>query len=143
MVKIIQFLNRCPQYHIIILTLVLLLLVGFVDYITGVELSFSILYLVPVAISTWFLNKASGIITSLVSAIVWYSLDFFASAPYSHAITPYWNAIVMLSVFLTFTFTLSAFKKRLELEDKLAKEIQQGLLPNQFSQVQGYDIFGI
>jgi sigma-B regulation protein RsbU (phosphoserine phosphatase) len=49
----------------------------------------------------------------------------------------------MLSIFLTFTFVMSALKKRLELEDKLAKDIQQGLLPNQFPKIQGFGIYGL
>jgi len=136
-------LHRRSQYQIIVFTFVLLLVVGTIDYITGVEISVSILYLVPVAISTWFLNKISGIITSIVGAIVWFSLDYLASGHYSLPIVPYWNTIVMLGIFLTLTFVLAALKKRLELEDKLAKEIQQGLLPSQFPQFQGYDIFGM
>jgi hypothetical protein len=142
-IKIIQFLNKLSQHQIITLVFVLLLIIGYLDYVTGVELSFSILYLIPVAISAWFLNKMAGIITSIMCAIVWFILDFSASLPHAHPIVPYWNAIVMLTFFLAFAMILSAFKKRLEFEDKLAKEIQQGLLPNQFPQIQGYDIFGL
>jgi phosphoserine phosphatase RsbU/P len=84
------------------------------------------------------------VIASGVGALVWCSLDFLASERhYLHPLVPYWNAVVMFSFFLAFALILSAFKNRLDLDDRLAKEIQQGLLPGQFSQLRDYDIFGL
>ncbi len=144
MVKILQILTRLSQYQIVFLACILLLIVGYLDYVTGVEVSVSIFYLIPIAMCAWFLSKWVGIIASLSSALVWCSLDFLASEKhYSHPLIPYWNALVMFSFFLVFALMLSAFKKRLELEDALAKEVQRGLFPHQFPQVHGYDIFGL
>ena len=92
------------------LGIVLMLFVGIIDYVTGTELSISIFYLLPIALVTWYVNKATGIIMSVSGVIIWHSVDFAAGHVYSHPAISYWNSLVQLSIFLTVVFILSAFK---------------------------------
>jgi hypothetical protein len=124
------------------LTIFLVAVVGVIDYVTGVELSFSVFYLLPVALSAWLISRWAGVGISMISAVVWYLADLISSPSYSSPIVPYWNATVMLGLFLTTALILSALRRAVDRENRLAREIQQGLLPKAVPDVKGYEIAG-
>lgn len=63
-----RLLSRLDSGTVFVLCAVLVVLVGWVDYATGIELSFSIFYLLPIAVGAWRLGSAAGIGLSLASA---------------------------------------------------------------------------
>jgi len=75
-------------------------LVGFLDYKTGYELSFSAFYLLPVAFVAWTVGRDIAFLISVVSAIVWYFADQKAGHVYSEAHIAYWNAGIRLIIFV-------------------------------------------
>jgi signal transduction histidine kinase len=82
-------------------------LVGLLDWMTGTEISLSILYLLPIGLTVWFAGQAAGVAVSLLAAGVWLTLDLQGGSLYSHPVIPYWNALVRLGFFLLTTFLLS------------------------------------
>ena len=126
-----------------ILTLLILLLIGFLDLITGVEASVSILYLIPVALGSWFINKWMGLLLSILSSVVFFLADLLGSSSYHHPLTPYWNALVMLGTFILFSILLSELRKAVERENILALQTQQSLLPQEDPEIYGYGISSI
>jgi diguanylate cyclase (GGDEF)-like protein len=100
--------------------LVPLVLIGLVDYITGVEISLSIFYLFPILFITWKMGRKAGILMSVFGAIIWFISDN-ATTHYSHFLIPYWNAFVRLGFFLITSFMLSKFKDELEKEKELGR----------------------
>lgn len=74
-------------------------LVGALDWWTGPELAFSIIYLVPVGLSAWFGGRWVGLFISAMAAVVWTYLDILDGRPYSNPFIPYWNGSVRLGIF--------------------------------------------
>ena len=69
----ITFHFKRPNIIIVYLVSVLLILIiGITDYISGFEMSFSIFYLIPISFSTFMGNIRIGLFISLLSAITWY-----------------------------------------------------------------------
>jgi diguanylate cyclase (GGDEF)-like protein len=101
--------------------IVLIALVGIVDYLTGVEIAVSLFYLIPISLVVWFAGRGLGIMMSAVSAIVWFGADFLGGKIYSHALIPYWNGALELGFFLIVTLLLSTFKKQFDHEKQLAR----------------------
>jgi diguanylate cyclase (GGDEF)-like protein len=101
--------------------IILIALVGIVDYLTGVEIAVSLFYLIPISLVVWFAGKELGIMMSAVSAIVWVGTDFLGGKIYSHGLIPYWNGAVELGFFLIVTLLLSRFRKLFEHEKELAR----------------------
>jgi len=58
--------------------LVMVMLVGYLDYISGVENSMLLLYLVPIALATSMRGIPAGIIVSVLSISAWVASDVFA-----------------------------------------------------------------
>jgi diguanylate cyclase (GGDEF)-like protein len=94
--------------------------VGAADYFTGSELSFSLFYLFPIVLVTWFSGKKPGFAISVISAVVWFTADALPGHAYSEPFIRYWNAIVRLGYFVVVTLILSGLKA-LEGEKELAR----------------------
>jgi signal transduction histidine kinase len=103
-----------------ILTILLVVVVGWVDYLTGEEVSVSILYLVPVCLCTWRIGRRCGLVVAWASAIAWLAADLAASERQGHPLVPYWNGAVLLGTFWVVVYLLSALKVlQTGLEDKV------------------------
>jgi len=93
-------------------------LIGYVDYVTGIEVS--PFYLIPIVFATWFGGARCGFILAVVAAATWGVADRMGGARYSNEVTPYWNAVIRLTFFMITVFSLK-YKKALELERKFAR----------------------
>jgi serine phosphatase RsbU (regulator of sigma subunit) len=140
MALIVEHISKLPRLVILLSSIILAILFGILDLITGVELSVSLFYLIPVAICSWYLNKWSGIIMALLCAIIWFLADWIANNSYSHTLIPYWNALILLGFFCSLAITLSELKKAINFENNLAVKVQQGLLPKQNLSIPGFKI---
>jgi diguanylate cyclase (GGDEF)-like protein len=119
--KASDYLETQSKLFFITIGLMLVILVGIVDYITGYEITFSIFYLIPVAMVSWYAGRRYGILISFASAISWFLADIMAGHPYSQPLITYWNTSVSLGFFLVVTFILSQLRAELKRERKLAQ----------------------
>jgi diguanylate cyclase (GGDEF)-like protein len=84
----------------IITGIVVLAVIAAFDFLTGYEWVWSLFYLLPIALLTWYVGRGAGIAASIVSALAAYLLDMQA-APSSILPAAYtWNGIVRLGFFL-------------------------------------------
>jgi diguanylate cyclase (GGDEF)-like protein len=96
-------------------------LIGFIDYKTGYEFGLSLFYLIPISVSVWFNGKSAGMLSSALSAVIWFVADRAAGNHYSHAAVPYWNTFIRLGFFLVVTLLLNKLRISLENEKKTAR----------------------
>ena len=54
-----QYLNKITGIPVTIISLILVPLIGILDYLSGFELSFSIFYLLPVGFVAWYAGLAA------------------------------------------------------------------------------------
>jgi len=94
--------------------------VGFADFSTGRELAFSLFYLIPIVLVTWFAGRNLGFALSAVSAMIWFAADALAGQGHPPIIILYWNAFVRLSFFAMVPFLIAALQA-LEHEKELAR----------------------
>ena len=62
--------------------------IGYLDFLTGHELSLSVFYVLPISLITWFTNRQLGLFASLASAAVWLGADFGTQHLYSDPLIP-------------------------------------------------------
>jgi diguanylate cyclase (GGDEF)-like protein len=90
------------------------------DYLTGPDVSFTLLYLGPIAFSIWFAGPTCSLLLALVATLA----EIVCNAP-SRSHLPgaiqAWNLSVQFGVFLSLAFLLGALKARLEGEQQLAR----------------------
>ena len=116
-----EYVSKLPEALCILLCSSLVILVGFLDYITGEEISFSVFYLVPVSLATWRTGQWMGILFCVFSAITWFYTDIISGHVYSHSAIPYWNAFVRLCFFLIISSLLIKLRSSLMYERELSR----------------------
>lgn len=94
--------------------------VGVADLRTGGELAFSLFYLIPIVLVTWFSGRNIGFVIGVTSAITWFVADALSGQFYSQPIIRYWNAAVRLGFFVAVTLLLPVLKE-LEREKGVAR----------------------
>jgi signal transduction histidine kinase len=115
--RAIRHLAASPARTIAV-SLVLVLLVCLADLDTGYEFTLSILYLIPIFLTTWMVGFPAGVFMSIASTVAWFFMDIFAGHEYSHAFYRYWEALIKLTIFVVFGAMLSRLKLALERSDE-------------------------
>ena len=98
--------------RIVLMTMALLIVtaIGLVDYLTGYEISFSVFYLLGVALAVWFVGKEFGALISVLSVVVWMVGDIASGARFSSPLIPIWNAVVLLTFYLVVVWLLASLR---------------------------------
>lgn len=119
--KINIFLSKIALWQILLLIFFLILIVAIFDYVTGFEMSFSIFYLVPVSISSWYIRRSFSLFICIISAFTWMIIDVISGNMYSQAWIVVWNAAIRLGFFLIVSYLLSELKIHLDIEKILSR----------------------
>lgn len=106
-----------------IMSLGVLALISWLDYITGYEFGFFIFYFIPVAIASWYCGRRAGLGIAVGCAICWYLSDLYTHHPYSKAYFIYWEMFMRLVSFLTTALTLSRIRELVLNEERMLAEL--------------------
>ena len=116
-----RFLNRQKPAIILVAGLVSMLIVGLLDYWTGYEFAFSLFYLFPIALVTWWGNRRAGLGVSLLSAITWITSNWLAGERHLSPLVIPFNTLLRLAFFIIVTVMLHNIHQSLEKERRLAR----------------------
>ena len=118
--RIINFVTHRSKIWTMSVSLLLLAVVGVIDYRAGFERSLLVFYLLPVTLGTWFVGWRFGVIVCVLSVAVWIVGDIEAGAVYSSAWVPVWNAGIASTSFLVVASLLHRLHSLLsQLEGKI------------------------
>jgi diguanylate cyclase (GGDEF)-like protein len=98
----------------------LVALIGAIDYYSGTEMAFGIVYMAPVALAAWWGGFAHGILVAMACALSWEYVEH-AEGFVSQPIFLVWNGISRFAVFVFTASLLSRLRVSLVLEKKLAR----------------------
>lgn len=108
------------KYYSQLIGAIAVIVISFVDYLVTVDLSLSILYLLPISFVSWYGKKWFAILLVLISTIGWFVAESAAKTNLPFLVL-LWNATVRLIVFLTIALLLSNLKTAYEREKKLSR----------------------
>jgi hypothetical protein len=109
----------------VVSSILLLVLITWIDYATGYEFGFFIFYFIPVAISAWFAGRGKGLFFAAIAAVCWYWSDKATHHPYSRPYLIYWETFMRLISFVTTAFTISRIREMVENEQRLTLEMAE------------------
>jgi signal transduction histidine kinase len=112
-----------PQWLPLVVALVLVAIIGYLDYVTGYEQSLLLFYLIPIAIVIWFGNLWLGLLLSVLSILASIISDIAAGIP---RIEP-WNMGMALAAYLIFTFLFFKLRTLLFNLDQRVRERTEAL----------------
>ncbi len=116
--------RRCgdlPVWRLHSWGLLLVAVIGLIDFLTGPEISISVLYLIPVGLLAWCASKTSGYALSVVAALVWLLADASSNHSYTQEWIVYWNALVRFVFFLVTAHLLATLRLYLDREMSLLR----------------------
>lgn len=119
--NILEYFSRKSRTEITALGILLAIIMGFLDYLTGYEVAFSFFYLVPVFFVAWFAGIWLALLISILSAAAWLLADILAGHTYSSPLIPFWNFLMRLSFFLLTSYFATVISTLLEREKELAR----------------------
>lgn len=76
--------------------------IGFLDCLSGTEISWSVLYIFPISIATWFLGAWAGYAIALLSIALWLGSDIVIGIQFSSSLVPFWNSVIRLGLYCVF-----------------------------------------
>lgn len=116
----LEYLENRSSFFWMITSFIFVISIGAADILTGSELAFSVFYLIPIGVVTWFSGRNPGLFISLVSAVMWFLADDLSGQSYSQPLIRYWNTAVRFGFFVVVTILLPVLRA-LEREKSLAR----------------------
>ena len=104
------------------LSVLLLAIIGLIDYLAGYAIFFSAFYLVPVALAAWYVGRPFGVGISVACVTVSVVGDYAAGASYPNVLVPIWNGAIELTVYFVVVRILTSLRK---LHDELEERVRQ------------------
>jgi len=121
-------LEQWPKWAWMVLTGVGVVVVGWLDWLTGYELSFFLFYFIPISLAAWFVGFRFALLLAVSSAVAWYTADTQSGHVYSSGLYEIWNTAVRFVAFLTIAYGTS--KMRYMLDHSISRvKILEGILP--------------
>ncbi len=124
-----SLLQRQEPRSLIALGLVLVLLVGAIDYATGEEFGPLIFYVVPVALAGSTGRKNLAIVLAVASGGSWLVIEAVAGRAYSSGWILGWNAAIRLAVFLLIGVLVASHTRSRSFEAQVAAAAGDGPTP--------------
>ncbi|MCX5642983.1 MAG: hypothetical protein NTY10_07175 [Candidatus Omnitrophica bacterium] len=117
--------NRTRPY-LAALAVALTILFASMDYLSNPDLSFLILYLVPILMVVWIAGRHMGILLAIISTAGWFISDMLTRPVhplpfYASPLISSWNVVMEMGVFLILIYLVSALKTALLHEKELAR----------------------
>lgn len=114
----------------ILLTAVLLIIVlvmGYADYITGPDIGFSLFYLAPIVVGAWYGGRRVSAVIAVTAAACWFLADYLirVSLPIS-----LWNGITRLVIYVGQGLLVGTLREDRRREAALARTDSVTHLPN-------------
>ena len=104
-----------------------LLAMAYVDYVTGYELVFSAAYLIPVSLCAWYFGRRAIWWMCIASGVAAFCVDALSGYPYSHFMIRYWNSLMCFAISLTTGLLLHRLRRTLEERKQMNIELQSAL----------------
>src|SRR5580698_2519184 len=95
--SLFHFLSRQPQAAIAGYCVLLTILVGYIDYMTGPGISMSAYYLLPLALAAWYVGWRFSIAIVVLGITVWIAANISNGDPsFQNVPVLAWNATVQV-----------------------------------------------
>src|SRR5437016_2467142 len=117
-----QLLKKRSRPLVAVSGLIFVLLVGLVDYLSGLEISLAILYLLPIFAVAWFSGRWPGIVIALAAGFVWFLADLASERKFSHEWVPYFNLVSRAGAFVAVGAIVGAMR---DLADTLEQRVYE------------------
>lgn len=116
MKRLLAFLIPRSKAAALALALASVVALGVLDQLTGFQVSFALLYLLPVSIAAWSGGRGVGLTVSVACAVAWHLSNQLAGETFGDWLIHLWNGATRLAIFCLVTLLLVRLRELLEQE---------------------------
>ena len=107
------------------LCFVMLAGLGWLDYVTGYELSFFVFYSAPIGLAAWYVGRWPAILVALGATVAWLLADRFGGVKYTQVFLYYWNSTIHFLAFIINAVTIAKIKTDLDQRHLVTEELKK------------------
>jgi hypothetical protein len=96
---------------VILASLASLILVSWIDWVTGYEFLFFVFYFVPVAICAWHLGRVSTLAISFLCGVSWVVVDWLSAHHYTVELLRYGNGLTCFLAFAIIGLVVNSLRR--------------------------------
>lgn len=124
MKKILNYIELLPDWSKVMGCLLLSLLLGGVDYITG-DLSIAVFYFFPISLASWFIGKRIGFFISVLCGMELFITDELVSSAHVTVLNiRTWNSLMEVGFLLLSGYLVFRFRSEMVLRRQKSIELQ-------------------
>jgi diguanylate cyclase (GGDEF)-like protein len=128
--RLLNFLELRTKRAMALISICITILLGVLDFETSTEIHFLVIYLLPIALASWYVNRDTGIYLAIMCSLVWLIADSLGGRSYSSPWIGGWNFLMRTGAFVVFSLSLSQLRTKFEALSELAKRDFLTGLPN-------------
>jgi hypothetical protein len=117
-----------PNWQWLVMVTLTILIVGYLDWLTGIEMNFFVFYFLPVSIAAWALGFTTSVYYSIFAALAWFAADFYAGHEPSNPFYSVWDFSVHLTAFVIIGRSISQIRILLNREQQLSADLRRSLV---------------
>ena len=116
-----SFFEKRSKPFWVIVGVVLVIILGIIDYLSGYAVSISLFYLFPILLVVWYTDGQMGLVLSFASTVVGFIANYSAGQSYSHPLIYVWNVILRLGFYCVVTWLSWMLKRTNKINQELAR----------------------
>jgi signal transduction histidine kinase len=105
-----QRFEQKSRVRVVLLALFIVLAVGFLDFVSSWDFSFSVFYLLALGLAAWFVGFRFALFISGLSVVVALVGDLANGERYSSRLIPWWNAFIAMAFYLVVVALLTKLR---------------------------------
>jgi K+-sensing histidine kinase KdpD len=110
MAALLDIIEKQPKWVVILIGLVLIVLIGLIDYLTG-DYSILVFYLLPVSLVSWFAGRWPGVMVAIISGCARFISDFSLAV---NSRLLYWNSLEDMIFLLIVAMLVAMLRQTLD-----------------------------
>jgi hypothetical protein len=122
-----QVTKLASSKHVLAIAIILTVVLGVLDYVTGYEASFFPFYFVPVALAAWKCGSGVRALVALLAAATWSLVNLCLGHHYSSNFFLAWNTAMLLISFFVIAHVISRFSFLLQAERAASEQLRKTL----------------
>jgi hypothetical protein len=103
---------RQPRPWILAEMAATLIVIGLLDFITSYQVRLLPFYGVPIFVVAWFFGRKPGLATAIISAVIWWCVNWFNGDPDLHSWVRTWEIARHAGFFLVVAWTGAALRAK-------------------------------
>lgn len=119
--KKINSLNNRGIFFWTVVCMPVVILLGVIDLLIGYDLSFSLFFLAPISVASWFTGRRLGLIVSAASTVVLLITDIQSGGAQFTPLVTVWNFLLRFGFFAVVSLLLSRLREAYIKQQELAR----------------------